>query len=63
MKTSALESLFNKVTGLKPATLLKTSFNRNQIFSMFEHVLPQFCNVMNIMNLALGKLYFASIYN
>ena len=33
--------------------------NRNQAFSIFEHVLSQVSNKMNITNFAIGKLYFA----
>ena len=35
--------------------------NRNQVFSIFEHVLLRLSNVMNIMNFAVGKLYFAKL--
>ena len=35
--------------------------NRNQVFSIFEHVLLRLSNVMNIMNFAIGKLYFAKL--
>ena len=36
--------------------------NRNQVFSIFEHVLSHLSKVMNIVNFAIGKpckLYFA----
>ena len=32
--------------------------NRNEFFSIFEHVLSRLSNVMNTMNLVTGKLYF-----
>ena len=32
--------------------------NRNQMFSILEHVLSQVLNVINIMNFAFGKLHF-----
>ena len=32
--------------------------NRNQVFSIFEHVLSRISNVMNIMDFAFGKFYF-----
>ena len=34
---------------------------RNQVFSIFEHVWFQHPNVMNIMNFAIEKLYFAKL--
>ena len=37
--------------------------DRNQVFSIFEHVLSRLSNVGNIMNFANGKLYFAKETN
>ena len=43
----------------KRFTVYFTTQFRNLVFSVFEHVLSRLSNVMNIMNFATGKLYFA----
>ena len=55
---------FRKLKSLHQKQILLTVFatqwtNRNQVISIFEHVLSRLSNRMDIMNFAFGKLFLA----